>query len=361
MATAAPSAPPQYPTLLGTRRIPIDLGSQAFTLGGASLTFPLRKKGWLSALFVHVAGAYTVATATLVPNQLMPYNIITQFLLDGPGQTPPFRLGGFGLHVWNLVEKTLAPFVTGERVLGSAIGTLDANAYDASLLDQFGLTVGAATAHFWYALPFQRSSMDPRGVLGLGTDYQVNLILSFTSKAGLVTTAANLTVDTWTARVTQVYYTPVQPGVQDFDPLWSMVYDEQIQPIAAIGVQTVNINPGGRILGIAHGVMLNGAMDSADIGSATIQLNDSFLIEPKGLPQETIAFMQRYFHGFPLPVGVLLYDWDAYADDGAQDVRDWVNTQNIQTIQSTIALASGTLGTAPSIYTWTKRLLRLAA
>ena len=360
MPATTPAAP-QVPTLLGTRRVPIDLGSQTFTLGGASLQFPLRKKGWLSALIVHVSGAYTVATATLVPNQLMPYNIVTQFLLDGPGQTPPFRLGGYGLHVWNLVEKSLSPFVPGERVLGTSLGTLDANAYDASLLDQMGLTVGAAVAHFWWVLPFQRSGMDHRGVLGLGTDYQVNLILSFTSKAGLVTTPANLTVDTWTCRVTQIYYTPVQPGVADFDPLWSMVYDEQIQPIAALGTQLVNVNPGGRILGIAHGIMLNNAMDSADVASATIQLNDSFLVEPKGLPGETIAWLQRFAHGFPLPVGVILYDWDPYADDGALDVRDWVNTQNIQTIQSTISVPTGTLGTAPSIYTWTKRLIRLAA
>ena len=358
---AAAQAQSLLPTLLGSRRIPIDLGSQSFTLGGPSLTFPLRKKGWLSNLFVHVAGAYTVALATLVPNQLMPYNIITQFLLDGPGQTPAFRLGGFGLHVWNLVERPLAPFVTGERVLGSSLGALDANAYDASILDQMGLTVGAQTAHFWWSLPFSRSSMDPRGVLGLGTDYQVNLILSFTSKAGLVTTAANLTADTWTARVTQVYYTPVQPGVADFDPLWAMVYDEQQQPIAALGNQLVNINPGGRILGIAHGIMLNNAMDSADVASATIALNDSFLVEPKGLPGETVHFLQRYSHGFPLPVGVVLWDEDTFADDGALDVRDWINTQNIQTIQATISIPTGTLGTAPSIYTWTKRLLRLAA
>ncbi len=358
----APSAAaPLAPTLLGARRIPIDLGSQAFTLGGASLTFPLRKKGWLSALIVHVSGAYTVATATLVPNQLMPYNIVTQFLLDGPGQTPPFRLGGFGLHVWNLIERSFAPFIDGQRSLAAGIGTLDGNAYDASLVDAFGTAIGAATAHFWWVLPFQRSGMDPRGVLGLGTDYQVNLILSFTSKAGLVTVAGNLTVDTWAARVTQVYYTPVQPGVTDFDPLWSMVYDEQQQPISALGTQLANINPGGRILGIAHGVMLNNAMDSADVSSATIQLNDSFLVEPKGLPGETIQFLQRYYHGQPLPLGVLLYDWDPYADDGQLDVRDWVNTQNIQTIQSTISVPIGTLGTAPSIYTWTKRLLRLAA
>lgn len=359
MATAAPQQ--LLPTLLGTRRIPIDLGTQTFVLGGSSLTFPLRKKGWLSALIVHISATYTVATATLVPNQLMPYNVVTQFLLDGPGQTPPFRLGGFGLHVWNLVEKTLAPFITGERLPSGSIGTLDANAYDATIIDQMGLPVGAQVAHFWYVMPFQRSSMDVRGVLGLGTDYQVNLIMSFASKAGLVTTPANLTADAWTARVTQVYYTPVQPGVADFDPLWSVVYDEQIQTIAALGTQLVNVNPGGRILGISHGVMLNNAMDSADISSATIQLNDTFLVEPKGLPGETVTFLQRYFHGYNLPVGVVLYDWDAYADDGALDVRDWVNTQNIQTIQSTLNIPSGTLGTAPSIYTWTKRLLRLAA
>jgi hypothetical protein len=351
------------PTLLGSRRVPIDLGTQTMTVGGPAVTFPLRKKGWLSALVAHVILVGTASTATLVFNQLMPYNLITQFLLDGPGQTPPFRLGGFGKHIWDLIEKPWAPFVDGTRVLGTSLGTLDANAYDASILDVAPVAVGAITWHLWYVLPFQRSSMDPRGVLGLGTDYQVNLIMTPASSTGaIVTVGANLSaVSSFTVRVTQVYYTPVQPGVQDFDPYWAMVYDEQLQPISALGTQLVNINPGGRILGIVHGVMLNNAMDSADISSVTLQLNDSFLVEPKGLPGETQAYLQRYSHGQPLPVGVVAYDEDIYADDGPFDVRDWINTQNIQTIQSTLNIPTGTLGTAPSIYTWTKRLLRLAA
>ena len=123
------------PTLLGTRPVPIDLGSQTITFGGSAVTFPLRKKGWLSELIVHFTLAGTVSTATLVFNQLMPYNVITQFLLDGPGQTPPFRVGGFGKHVWDLMESQQAPFVDGKRLLQAAIGTLDQNAYDASLID----------------------------------------------------------------------------------------------------------------------------------------------------------------------------------------------------------------------------------
>ncbi len=351
------------PTLLGSRRVKIDLGTQAAALGGPALTFPLRKKGWLSELVVHSTLVGTAANATLVFNQLMPYNIITQFLLDGPGQTPPFRIGGFGKHIWDLIEKQHAPFVDGTRVIGTSFGTLDQNAYDASLLDVAPTAVGAITWHMWWVLPFQRSSMDPRGVLGLGTDYQVNLIISPAASAGaVVTVGANLSaVSSWTIRVTQVYYTPVQPGVADFDPYWAMVYDESLQPISALGQQIVNVNPGGRILGIVHGVFMNNAPDSADLTSATLQVNDSFLVDPKGLPGETVMFFQRYEHGQPLPLGVLAYDEDIYADDGPFDVRDWINTANIQTIQSTLNINTGTLGTAPTIYTWTKRLLRLAA
>ncbi len=359
------SPAPALPTLLGTRRVPLDLGSQTFTYGGGPTTFFLRKKGWLSLLVIHLTGTYTPTTSNLVFNQFMPYDS-AQFLFDGPGQTPPFRLGGFGLHQWNLREKSIAPFVSGARVLQSAVGGLDSNTFDNSLVDAYPVTTGAQrTAHLWWVMPFQRSSMDPRGVLGLGTDYQVALIATPTTAGGLVTTLANFVSPSFTMRVTQVYYPPVQPGYVDFDPYWAVIYDEAIQPISATGVQTVNINPGGRILGLIHGIALNNALDltpGTGIDNATLQLNDTFLVDPKGLPTETLTWWMRYQIGENAPAGVVIYDEDSFVDDGPLDVREWINTQNIQTIQGQLTVSSAaTLGTGPVIKTWTKRLFRLAA
>src|SRR5450759_3804111 len=104
MATAqtAPVAAPLVKAQSFMRWIPEFLGNFPFSLGGAPVTVPLDQVGYLDMLIAHVKGAATVATANLVFNQMMPWNIISQFLVQPPGQTPPFRLGGQMLHVWNL-------------------------------------------------------------------------------------------------------------------------------------------------------------------------------------------------------------------------------------------------------------------
>ncbi len=359
----ASTAPALIPTLLATRRIPKDLGSQALTIGGPDVTVQLAPKGWLSYLVVHVAGTYTVATATLVFNQLMPLNIIKRFLLEGTGEAVPINLGGFGAKMWNLIERHGSPAVPGAAT-GALASTLLANAYDSStVVDAAGTAVGAQTLNTWYVLAFERSSMDTRGVFPLGVQGQiVNLVMTPASAADLVTVAANLTLPSFTVRVTQVYYTPVSAGIQNFDQFWSMQYDETFQAVAQTGLQTIQIQPNGTFLGIIHGVFLNNAADSTDVSSATLELNDTYIADPQGLPMESISFLQRQRYGFALPVGVIAYDEDHFADFGSLDVRDWIHTANLNQIQSFITIASGaTLGTNPRIYTWTRRLFRLAA
>jgi hypothetical protein len=359
MATAAPAL---IPTLLATRRIPKDLGSQALTIGGPDVTVQLAPKGWLSYLVVHVSGTYTVANAALVFNQLMPFNIIKRFLIEGTGEAVPINLGGFGAKMWNLVERHGSPAVTGFPV-GASASTLLANAYDSSLIDAAGTAVGAQTLNTWTVLAFERSSMDTRGVFPLGVQGQIiNLVMTPASAADLVTTPANLTVPAFTVRVTQVYYTPVSAGIQNFDQYWSMQYDETFQTVAQTGLQTIQITPNGTFLGIIHAVCLNNAQDSADVASATLELNDTYVADPQGLPMETINFLQRQRYGYALPVGVIAYDEDHFADFGSLDVRDWIHTANLNQIQSFITIASSAvLGTNPRIYTWTRRLFRLAA
>ena len=361
MATAAQPAPQvaASPAQLFMRWIPEFLGNFAFTLGGAPVTVALDQVGYLDMLVAHVKGAATVATANLVFNQMMPWNIITQFLVQPPGQTPPFRLGGMMLHQWNLMGSDFTPFVNGRDLAAS--GTLDANAYDVSITDVFPVAIGAIVVHLWYVLPFHRSALDIRGVLPLGNRTRTNLVMSPATKAGVVTVAGNLTADTWSVDVYQAYYTPPPASSgATVDDAWAVTYDETNQVVAATGLQSIAIVPDDTILGIAHALCLNNAMDSADVASAALQVNQSWFTDPKGLPGDALHFFQRRIQGNPLPVGIIAYDFDADADSGKLDSRKWIHTASVQKITSYITIATGAvLGAGPMIYTSVRRLVDL--
>jgi hypothetical protein len=263
------------------------------------------------------------------------------------------------LHVWNLIGSDFSAFVSGRDM--TVQGTLDANAYDLGITDVFPVAIGAIVVHLWYVLPFHRSELDIRGVLPLGNRTRTNLVMTPNTKAGLVTVAANLTVDTWSIDVYQAYYTPPPASSgATVDDAWAVTFDETNQVIAAVGQQVVAIVPDDTIMGIAHAVCCNNAMDSADVTSAALQVNQSWFSDPKGLNGDAFHFIQRRLQGNPLPAGVLVYDFDTDADAGTLDVRKFIHTGLVQKISSYITLAAGTvLGTGPLLYTSVRRLVDL--
>ena len=354
---AAPQAPQaRLPFQLFTRWIPEFLANLAITLGGAKQTLLLDNVGYGDMLILHVKGAYTVATATLVFLAGAPWNILSNIIVQPPGLTPPVNLSGFMLHAWNLVEKNWAPFADSNSA--AAVG-LDANAFDVGILDVFPTAVGAQTAHLWYCVPFHRSSMDVRGILPLGNKTRTLLTLSIAAAADLVTTPANLTVPVFTVDVFQAYYTAAPAGIgADPDPYWAMTYEELVQPIAALGDQVVNIEPNDSIVGILHYVVMNGVGDSADVNSLTLRVNKSFYHQ--GLDGAFWHFLQRRRNGMAFPVGLIVYDMDRFVDDGALDMREWIHSQDVQSVQSTLRVPTGTLGTNPRVVTSVKRLVDLA-
>lgn len=355
MAQAAVAAA-RLPFQLFTRWIPEFLGNLAITLGGAKQTLLLDNVGYGDMLVLHVKGTYTVATAPLVFLAGAPWNILSNINVQPPGLTPPVNISGFMLHAWNLIEKNFAPFVDG---LDLAAPGLDANAFDAGIINVFPVALGAQTAHLWYIVPFHRSSMDVRGILPLGNKTRTLLTLSIAAAADLVTTAANLTLPAFSVDVFQAYYTAAPAGINaDPDPYWAVTYEELVQPIAALGDQVINIEPNDSIIGMLHFVILNGVGDSADISTLTLRVNKSFYHQ--GLDATFWAFVQRKRIGAPVPAGLIVYDEDRFVDDGSLDMREWIHSQDVQSVQSTLRVPTGVLGTNPRVITSIKRLVDLA-
>ena len=359
MAGGAAPGTATFPARSFMRPIGINLGSQTFAYGGQPVTFQLRNLGYLDSLLVHLQGTYTVATAALVFNQMQPYNSVANFLIQGPNSPlPPFNIGGQNLHIWNLRSDDVAPYVKGFRTPAS--DTLDANAFWASKVDQFPSAIGAAVAHLWWVLPFHRTVLDITGTLPMGNSQIVNLIISPAAVADLVTTAADFTAPAFTVEVEQVYLTPPPAGAAitggRVPSNFAIAYDETYQAIAQVGLQKVTVVPNYTILGILHGVALNGAMDSADLQALNLRIGSSWWFEPPGIGPGMLSALQAARYGQPLPVGFFLYDQDVLGS------ADWIHTENGQVteIESDLTVAAGaTLGTNPRVYTSTRRLIAL--
>jgi hypothetical protein len=356
MARAQAAAPARLPFQPFTRWIPEFVANVPITIGGAKVTQLLDNVGYGDMLVLRIKGTYTVATATLVLLAGAPWNIFSNINVQPPGLTPPVNLSGFMLHVWNLIEKNFAPFVDGVDLPAQG---LDANAFDLGLIDVFPLPVGAQVINLWYVVPFHRSSMDYRGILPLGNKTRTLLTLSIGAAADLVTVPGNFTIPVFTVDVFQCYFTAAPAGIgADPDPYWAITYEELVQPIAALGDQVINIEPNDSILGIVHYVILNGVGDSTDISTLTLRVNKSFYHQ--GLDGAFWHFVQRRRLGAPLPVGVIVYDEDRFVDDGQLDMREWIHSQDVQSVQSTLRTPTGTLGTLPRVVTSIKRLVDLA-
>lgn len=352
-----------YPARLFERPIWVDLGAKAITLGGAAVSWALRQLGYLDMLVVHLSGTYTVANANLVFGPMGAYQAVTNFLLQPPGQQPPINIGGANMHVWNLVASDFAPFKKAFRF--AAQGTLDANAYHASIVDQVPVAVGAQTLHLWWVIPAHMDASDNRGALPLGNSTVTNFIVTPDTIADWVTVAANFTLQNLSVDVAQVYMTPPPDSAPIISgsrgDLWSVVYDETYQAVPAVGLQKVEITPQDTILGILHAVTLNGALDSTDVTNMYLRVNQSFFTDPAGLSNPFLDMKQAFEQGVPLPVGFFLWDENvlahalAYGFDLGQ--AGWIHTQDVTELESGITIAAGaTLGAAPRIYTSTRRL-----
>lgn len=361
-APAAPAAPGvgRLASLLFSRWIPEFLENRAIVFGGAKVTRELDNVGYGDLLVLHLKGTYTVATATLVFLAGAPWNAFSQIVLTPPGLAPPISHSGMMQHLWNLLGVDFAPFV--DQWNDAAPG-LDANAFDLGLIDVFPTAVGAQTAHLWYILPLHRTSMDPRGVLSLGNRSRTQLSLSVAALADLVTVPGNLTIPSFSVDIYQAYLTSPAEGLGvDFDPWWSVSYEEIITNIAALGNQVVNVEPNDTILGLIHYVILNGAGDSADINNLTLRVNKSYLHQ--ALPGDFWHFVQRKRKGKPMPVGVIAYDFDRFADVDVEgplglEGREHLHSENVTSIQSILNVPTGTLGTNPRVVTGVRRLVDL--
>jgi hypothetical protein len=347
----------------------LHLGQQAFTLGGATLRYPLEKTGLLDLLIFRVSGQYDVATATLVHLPRSPWNILASIRLSPPGRQKPMDIGGWSARLFDLCGRHVAPFGASARDLRT--DGLEVNTGRSAVLDAFPTGVATDQAFDLYSvLSFRRSATDPRGRIPLFNPSETVLYATPNTEANLVTVPGNWAQDSLNLDVWQVVNDDVAPSnnVLPVDNRWIVTYEEKEQ-VAAIGNNDITIDPGGKILQVIHTVALNDLLSTSDdISGIGLRVDTTDIIEPATDPRALYLWQKRAL-GFIPPDGVIVHDFDMYADsDGAAykllgpgyapSTGRWLHTdEGVVEVESRITIPTGTtLGTNPRIYTAIKRL-----
>ncbi len=353
----------------------LDLGSQAAVLGGATLRFPLEKNGNLDALIFRISGTSTITTAALVGLPRFPWNLFSAMRLSPSGRQKLMDIGSWSGHLHDLCNRTFSP--AGSTARDVRIDGLDAQTGRSALIEVFPTGVAADQAfELWLTVPFRRSATDPRGRIPLFNASETVLYLTPNTEANLVTVPGNWAQPTFNVQVWQVVSddAPVSDDVIRLPDgsAWVVTYEE-FETVAAVGNNDVTIDPGGRILRVIHTVALNDLLTTSDdISGVGFKVDTTDIIEP-GTDPRVLYYLQKRTLGYYSPDGVLIYDFDSYADsDGASwkrfggdesfapSIGRQLHTdRGVVQIESRITIPTGTtLGATPRIYTTVARMER---
>ena len=361
--------PFQFGAKLKRKRLADSSGSISplFALDGPTREFELDTIGYLYGLLVHVTGIWTIANAALIFKGAGIHNYLRRVVLDTPGMANPVDLEGDALHSQNVLGRDIAihHHTIGPRALPTG---LDTNAWGAANLDaQLNNSVGARQLHLFFFVPVARNAHDFRGSRSMGhAGQRTTLRLTPSTEADLVTVGANSDSSAMTVQVTEYFYDGAPAGVGVPPPGWAIVLEQTDQLVQAVGRQQVNIDPEGVILNAITKVILNDAPDSADIEEISLNLDARKLVDEEPYPD--YAWFYEQATGIRLPVGVVPFDRDVYADDmepidpmnGGYRGRDWIYSDELVKFFPTIKIAAAAnLGAVAKMTTSVRRLVKI--
>lgn len=361
-------AAPLVPHRLGSIVIPRRVATRTFTPGDPAIQVELKNLGYLDRILVRIAGTVTVDDATPDPRPGFPYNLVKRFLLELPGMDDPIDVSGFSAKMQQLVGYSGTMLRHGGDPIADTRTGLANAFFDASVRDNFPITVSTANAwNLMYVLDPKRSYRDHRGILPMSAD-NGDSILSITpaTLAELFDVPGEVTATALTVTVTQLIRTPPVAGVSAPDLGWVVRYDEQTDVVSATGEFDVRLRQEGILLNaIAHVVLDDDAVPNAaesSINSVSLIVNEDARIDGQSVAE--FMYLQAEKYGRPLPAGVFAFDFDAdaadvpYVDAGQERAPGWVALNRGYEAVLRFDIASGATLDNAKIITSTKRLVR---
>lgn len=313
----------KFPAEVFSRPIPKKIFKKVFAaddsvFGTDELRIPLKRAGYLERLIVKISGGYTVANAQLVFKPLAPFSLIKRVTFEPQGYQKVIDLHGWNAHYLSRVSSLWRPGKTGFEKTSEG---LDASAGVNVPKSKFATAVGAQTYEMWFELPFTRSATDPTGALFIPHPNNTELvILPAALKTEVVTVAANLTVFGMTVEVWQVTYSrpPKDDTIVPFGRGKAVVITaEDREDVTVEGDTEITLPIGGKLLQSIHTVLVNGARDSANVETLTLDLDGVKVYDQLDRTIWDYLTLKKN-DNFALPLGMIHFGQDEFVDhDGS--------------------------------------------
>lgn len=350
------------------------VGTIAGTIwGGAAKSIRLLKTGYAGCLVIRFSGQYDVGVGgtTLSNVNGGPYFLAKNVRVQPPGGQRPWDGDGWNTKMLNFTDRDFAPFISGADAMTVNPAFMNGVARNAISDEAFPNTTNTANQlfQFWLVVPFHRSAYDLRGILP-AERYDIDLWVTPAAIADIFTTAAQITNATLVVDVFQQVFDapPKDPSIGDVDTRWILAIEEFTNQFGApaVGDNKVEVTSKGIYLDILKTLILNSALDSADISQVGLRIGDNQWDTEK-IDRKLWDFWVRGVIGRDMPKGVVLWDFDRFLDaDGAAGLMnehfmlgmgEWLVLDDaLPKVQAITNISGGVAGTS-NLKAITRRLL----
>jgi hypothetical protein len=317
--------------------------------GGGSLA--LDKVGMLSRIILQFRGTVTLSGAgSGTISDKGPWNILSRVKVNVNGAALTlWDTTGYGAYVQNgLIDICFRP-----DAAGAGNTTPDA------LIHAAPTAAGANTWLLTWILPISanQGSQFETGLINLQSP-EVTVTVEPTFGA-LTDPNSLVTAITGNLHTFYEYYEIPDPRLADLPPVLAVRTIEDNQPINGTGDNTYTVPRGGNLMSLAHIITLNAARNHASIDNARIIFNKATTVY--NIETQIMRLRNREFSGLDAPTGVLYHDFfHATQDMSAGDNRDFIDTEELSTLESVLAVSSGaTLGSNNNSLATVRRILQV--
>jgi hypothetical protein len=324
---AKKAAPPQrVPFRYGTRQRFAPVGSVAFAAGGR-FSIELPRVGFLSALLLRLAGTMTLSGAGALATR-GPFDLLNRLTLRvNIGAATIYDTSGYGNYiVQRMLTHGFDPVTSGDADIYAAPVASGANTWQLDYWIPVGENYGRQFDLGLINLQAPEIQVNVDGLFGTGAD----IVTNFTSFVG-------------TLNVGYLYYEVPDPSQVQYPPLVFHRIIESRQTVAAIGDQIFTAPREGMLMRLAHILQLNDARSNA---VSRIEARFNKTDQVYRYDRAELKYLQQFFYGTPLPVGVYVHDWwaaEGYPGEG--DNRDMVSSEELSTLESIVTTTAGPAGT----------------
>lgn len=317
--------------------------------GGGSL--PLDKVGMLNRIILQFRGTITLSGAgSGTISDKGPWNLLSRLKVNVNGAALTlWDTTGYGAYVQNaLISQSYRPDAAGAG-----------NTVPDAMIHAAPTASGANTWLLTWILPIAANQ---------GTNFETGLInlqspevtVTVEPTFGALTDPNSLvTATTGNLHVWYEYYEIPDPRLADLPPVLAVRTIEDNQPINGTGDNIYTVPRGGNLMSLAHILTLNGARNHASADNWRIAFNKATTVY--NLETQIMRLRNREFSGLDAPTGVVNWDFfHATQDMTAGDNRDLIDTEELATLESIVAVSSGaTLGSNNNSLQTVRRILQV--